>query len=180
MAILPAYKAHVQARGGASLLQYLSCHSMHLRWNCSGKVYFVVMRNFFPVRPQLSFDLKGATANRRALKAWELHQTNTVAGLYSTLRDWEWMDIGMSTDMEERDKERIWGMVCADCDFLQRVGLLDYSLLVGIYLRGRRILQVSIGRLQHLAQEHFCYNLRAWSQSHSRGSSDTSLRLRIC
>ena len=33
----------------------------------SGKVYFVVMRNCFPAPPQLSFDLKGATANRRAL-----------------------------------------------------------------------------------------------------------------
>ena len=50
MNILPAYKAHVQARGGSSLLQYLSCHSMRLRWECAGKVYFVVMRNFFPVR----------------------------------------------------------------------------------------------------------------------------------
>ena len=68
MSLLPAYKAHVQSRGGASLLQYLSCHAMQLRWEWSGKVYFVVMRNFFPARPQLSFDLKGATANRRALK----------------------------------------------------------------------------------------------------------------
>ena len=67
MHILPAYKAHVQARRGASLLQYLSCHSMHLRWQWSGKVYFVVMRNFLPVRSWLTFDLKGATANRRAL-----------------------------------------------------------------------------------------------------------------
>jgi len=133
MSILPAYKPHVQARGGASLLQYLSCHSMNMRWQWSGKVYFVVMRNFFPIRPQLSFDLKGATANRRALKTWELHQTNTVAGLYSTLRDWEWMDIGMTTDLEDRDRDKLWSMICADCDFLQKQNLLDYSLLVGIY-----------------------------------------------
>jgi hypothetical protein len=161
MSILPAYKAHVQARGGASLLQYLSCHSMNMRWQWSGKVasappihrndehprphaharsrrardrmrpsvraqvYFVVMRNFFPIRPQLSFDLKGATANRRALKTWELHQTNTVAGLYSTLRDWEWMDIGMTTDLEDRDRDKLWSMICADCDFLQKQNLLD-------------------------------------------------------
>ena len=106
---------------------------MNLRWQWSGKVYFVVMRNFFPIRPQLSFDLKGATANRRALKTWELHQTNTVAGLYSTLRDWEWMDIGMNTDLEDRDRAKVWSMICADCEFLQRQNLLDYSLLIGIY-----------------------------------------------
>lgn len=133
MSILPAYKAHVQARAGSSLLQYLSCHSIFMHWELASKVYFVVMRNFFPIRPQLSFDLKGATANRRALKTWELHQTNTVAGLYSTLRDWEWMDIGMATDLEEVDKGRIWAMICADCEFLHRQQLLDYSLLLGIY-----------------------------------------------
>ena len=53
--------------------------------------------------------------------------------MYSTLRDWEWMDIGMTTDLEDRDKARVWGMVCADCAFLQRQHLLDYSLLIGIY-----------------------------------------------
>ena len=37
MSILPAYKAHVQ-RSGGSLLQYLSCHAMRLRWQWSGKV----------------------------------------------------------------------------------------------------------------------------------------------
>lgn len=133
MSILPAYKEHVQAQGGSSLLQYLSCHSKIMDWELAGKVYFVVMRNFFPIRPQLSFDLKGATANRRALKTWELHQTNTVAGLYSTLRDWEWMDIGMTTDLEESDKGSIWSMVSADCEFLHQQQLLDYSLLLGIY-----------------------------------------------
>ena len=38
MSILPAYKEHVQARAGRSLLQYLSCHSMRLRWQWAGKV----------------------------------------------------------------------------------------------------------------------------------------------
>ena len=51
MSILPAYKQFVQQRQGCSLLQYLSCHSMRLRWQWSGKVYFVVMRNFLPMRP---------------------------------------------------------------------------------------------------------------------------------
>ena len=133
MHILPAYKQHVQARGGASLLRYLSCHSMRLRWPWAGKVYFVVMRNFFPAKPQLSFDLKGATANRRALKAWQLHQTNTVSNIYNTLRDWEWMDIGMATDLEPADRDELWSIISADTALLRRLSLLDYSLLLGIY-----------------------------------------------
>ena len=105
MSILPYYKAYVKERGGRSLLQYLSCHSMRLRWKWSGKVYFVVMRNCFPAPPQLSFDLKGATANRRALQTWELHGTASArTGRYCTLRDWEWMDTGMTTDLNDEDK----------------------------------------------------------------------------
>ena len=84
MAMADDYQHHCEKHPG-TLIQYLGCHSMGLRWQFADKIYFVVMRNFFPVRPQLSFDLKGATANRRALKTWELHQANTVAGLYSTL-----------------------------------------------------------------------------------------------
>ena len=74
MASLPQYEAYVQRREGRSFVQYLGCHSMSLRWALSGKVYFVVMRNFVPVRPWLVFDLKGATANRRSLATHRLHE----------------------------------------------------------------------------------------------------------
>ena len=65
--------------------------------------------------------LPGATANRRALKTWELHATAAAgAGRYGTLRDWEWMDTGMTTDLKDEDKAQLWRMVQADCDFLQK------------------------------------------------------------
>ena len=82
MSILPAYEEHVTRRQGyktVSLIQYYGCHSMALRWRMAGMVYFVVMRNFLPVRPWLAFDLKGATANRRALAAKLLHEMNAGA-----------------------------------------------------------------------------------------------------
>ena len=67
--------------------------------DCSAQVYFVVMRNFLPVRTWLAFDLKGATANRRALAARFLHRIGARAEqdgcAYGTLRDWEWLDIAM-------------------------------------------------------------------------------------
>lgn len=167
MSILPSYMAHVQGRMGSSLLHYLSCHSMHLPWQLSGKVYFVVLRNFFPVQPELSFDLKGATANRRALKAWELHQTDTMAGLYSTLRDWEWMDIGMTTDLDQGDAQRIWSMIDADCDFLCKQHLLDYSLLLGIYRPPRSLTpQQKQERLQHLERQ--CRGCAAMSRDRQK------------
>ena len=45
----------------------------------ASQVYFVVMRNFLPVRAWLTFDLKGATANRRALAARFLHEVHAAA-----------------------------------------------------------------------------------------------------
>ena len=64
------------------------------------------------------------------------------------------MDIGMTTDLDERDKQRIWQMVCADCDFLTKQHLLDYSLLLGIYRPPSTLAPVAKQqRLQELAAQ---------------------------
>ena len=138
MALLPAYEARAARRRGRSLIQYYGCHSMSLRWKWSGKVYFVVMRNFLPVRSWLTFDLKGATANRRALAAKFLHQIHAGAdprggAAYGTLRDWEWLDIAMHIDVPDAAKAELAETLQADAAFLAEQGLLDYSLLVGIH-----------------------------------------------
>jgi len=95
------------------------------------------MRNFLPVTPWLVFDLKGATANRRALSARLLHEIDARAPVggssYGTLRDWEWLDIAMVVDVSESDKAEIAEVLVADAHFLRSQGLLDYSLLVGIH-----------------------------------------------
>lgn len=144
MAILPAYQEHVKRRCGRSLVQYLGCHAVSLRWQCAGKVYFVVMRNFVPIKAWLTFDLKGATANRRALDPNCLHQIHPgeepgEGNAYGTLRDWEWMDIAMSVHLSDGDKAELYEMISADADFLSSQGLLDYSLLVGIHRLPREL-----------------------------------------
>ena len=92
----------------------------------------------------LTFDLKGATANRRTLAARDLHQTavGEVAASgsgscrcsgsasassapsggghpsHGTLKDWEWMDIAMAIDVSDDDKRRIADAVVSDANFL--------------------------------------------------------------
>lgn len=138
MKILPHYRQHVVRQEGRTLIQYLGCHSVSLRWKFSARVYFVVMRNFLPVKCWLAFDLKGATANRRALAANLLHRAHAGAdprggAVYGTLRDWEWMDIAMAADLEEYDKTWLCKTLADDAEFLKNQNLLDYSLLVGIH-----------------------------------------------
>jgi len=140
MEILPAYKNYVVERQGRSFIQYFGCHSIPLRWKYASRVFFVVMRNFLPVHMWLAFDLKGATANRRALAAESLLQwqdsrvpKGTGSDGYGTLRDWEWMDIAMTVDLDLEDKVELAEILESDAAFLASQGLLDYSLLVGIH-----------------------------------------------
>lgn len=129
---------------------------MSLRWRWAGEICFVVMRNFIPAQPWLIFDLKGATAHRRALSTHprtrftHSHTLSTNSNALSThlggstedpgtnldfrttLRDWEWMDTAMVVDIAPEEKEMLMGMVCSDADFLASNGLIDYSLLVAI------------------------------------------------
>lgn len=130
--ILPAYHDHVMARQGKTLIQYYGVHSMPLNWNFSRRVYFVVMRNFLPEKMWLTFDLKGATANRRALTENVLYKTEGLASS-GTLRDWEWLDIAMSADVSNEDRIALSDMIASDCLFLAEQNLLDYSLLMGIH-----------------------------------------------
>jgi len=156
MALMPAYHAHVLARRGRSLIQYFGLYSMPLWWQGSGKVYFVVMRNFLPVRQWLTFDLKGATANRRALDPKVLHSIHAgedprCQTAWGTLRDWEWMDISMVCDLSPEDKSTVLDAIVADSHFLASQNLMDYSLLVGIHrLSNRRSPQEKEERLRAL------------------------------
>ena len=74
MRVLPDYVNYIAGRGGRSFIQYFGCHSVPLRWKFSSNVYFVVMRNFLPVKSWLTFDLKGATANRRVPQLYFLSE----------------------------------------------------------------------------------------------------------
>jgi len=134
--ILPAYEGHVRRRRGKSFICYFGCHSMRLSWTLSRKVYFVVMRNFLPADMWLVFDLKGATANRRALAEDFLYRKGEEGSSkrsYGTLRDWEWLDIAMSVDVNDEDRNEIRMIIQEDSKFMSEMNLLDYSLLLGIH-----------------------------------------------
>lgn len=135
LGVLPAYEKHVVAQNGKSLIQYFGVHSMPLNWNFSRKVYFVVMRNVFPVKMWLTFDLKGATVNRRALAENILYKKKgeDLKVDFGTLRDWEWLDVAMAVDVSSADRKELASIVAADSKFLADQGLLDYSLLLGIH-----------------------------------------------
>jgi len=146
MKVIESYKDYVVGRQGETFIHYYGCHSIQLPmqepWGCccngdseqaelnAERMYFVVMKNFLPVKMHMAFDLKGCTFKRRALKEGQM--SRTLKGKVATLRDWEWMDIAMEIDVCPESKAHIAEVLESDCGWLARNALLDYSLLLGI------------------------------------------------
>ena len=108
----------------------------------AGRVFYVVMKNWTHGMPQssvphLSFDLKGATFNRRRLDdgaaAARLRAQVRDEGLrqkWPTLLDWDWLELGLPLPLTLAEREALGTRRSADVRFLASQKLLDYSLLV--------------------------------------------------
>lgn len=130
MEILPEYAAHVAASNG-SLLHYYGCHSIRLPKR-RARVYFIVMKNFLqdPQVPRVrsimrsTFDLKGCFFLRTAEEG------------SGTLQDNDWLavvdDFTVRNMCEEQQRQSVQAWIARDAAFLSQMGVIDYSLLVGI------------------------------------------------
>jgi len=131
MEILPEYTAHVAASNGGTLLHYYGCHSIRLP-NRRARVYCVVMKNFLqdPHVPRVrslmrsTFDLKGCRFLRTAEEG------------SGTLLDNDWLDVlddfTVRNMCEEDARRGVQKWIARDAAFLSQMGVMDYSLLVGI------------------------------------------------
>jgi hypothetical protein len=137
MRLAPAYLDHCRQHPD-TLLSYLGCHSIRLPFN-TRKVYFVVMHNVLPCKPDLCFDLKGATSNRqraRGAAQRALLSGARPASSFATLLDKDWMAMGLTLNLSPQRKQALRRTLAADCTFMMREDLLDYSLLLGVVLPG--------------------------------------------
>lgn len=150
----PDYLKHCQQHP-ATLISYLGCHSIRLPLNTC-KVYFVVMQNVLPCKPDMCFDLKGATSNRQRVRGADREKLLSGArapNSFSTLLDKDWMamdKIGARLNLKEARKAQLQQIIAADATFLAEQMMMDYSLLVGVLKPpegGREPRQISEGRM---------------------------------
>jgi len=133
-----AYLAHCQQHP-ATLISYLGCHSIRLPLNTC-KVYFVVMQNVLPCKPDMCFDLKGATSNRQRVRGADRDKLLSGArapNSFSTLLDKDWMamgKIGARLNLKAARKAQLQRIIAADAQFLAEQMMMDYSLLVGVLM----------------------------------------------
>ncbi|CAG0899210.1 unnamed protein product [Cyprideis torosa] len=115
----------VEAHGKTLLPQYMGLY----RLTVDGvEHYMVVMRNVFSYnfRIHWKYDLKGSTVERMASDREKEKDL-------PTLKDNDFVNNGQKIYIGPEAKEKLMETLKADCAFLTKLNVMDYSLLLGIH-----------------------------------------------
>ncbi|XP_052758441.1 phosphatidylinositol 5-phosphate 4-kinase type-2 alpha isoform X2 [Galleria mellonella] len=127
---LKHYHPYIVERHGKTLLpQYLGMY----RLTVDGiEHYLVATRNVFSDHLNIhrKYDLKGSTVDREASEK-ELEKE------LPTLKDNDFIKQGVRIDIGDAAKEKLLETLTADVEFLTKLHLMDYSLLLGVHECGR-------------------------------------------
>ena len=125
--ILRDYYAHIEKNPNTLISQFYGLHRVKIPYG--RKIHFVVMNNLFPPHRDIhqTFDLKGSTIGRD-FKEEELEKNPRA-----TLKDLNWLRRGHHLEFGPEKKEVFIAQMEQDVALLQRLKIMDYSLLVGIH-----------------------------------------------
>ena len=87
------------------------------------------MNNLFPPHRDIhgTYDLKGSTIGR------DYDESKLESNPRATLKDLNWLRRDLHLEFGPRKKEELLGQVEKDVALLQRLKIMDYSLLIGIH-----------------------------------------------
>ncbi|XP_026480880.1 phosphatidylinositol 5-phosphate 4-kinase type-2 alpha-like [Ctenocephalides felis] len=123
---LKHYHPYIVERHGKTLLpQYLAMYRLTVE---NVEHYYVAMRNVFSSHLNIhrKFDLKGSTVDRDA-------SDKELGKHLPTLKDNDFIKQAVKITIGENAKEQLVKSLNADVDFLTKLHLMDYSLLLGIH-----------------------------------------------
>lgn len=125
--ILREYYAHIERYPNTLISQFYGLHRVKIPYG--RKIHFVVMNNLFPPHRDIhqTFDLKGSTIGREFKE--ELLKENPRA----TLKDLNWLRRNYHFEFGPTKKSLFIEQMKRDVALLQRLKIMDYSLLVGIH-----------------------------------------------
>lgn len=124
--ILKQYHEYVVKTNGKTLLpQYLGLYRITVDGN---ETYLLVMRNIFSGKYNIhkKYDLKGSTIQRQAS---EKEKSKDLP----TLKDNDFLEDNSKLILPAEAKKQIMCLLKNDTEFLTKLHLMDYSLLVGIH-----------------------------------------------
>ncbi|KAK1087776.1 Phosphatidylinositol-4-phosphate 5-kinase [Friedmanniomyces endolithicus] len=125
--ILKDYYQHVRDNPNTLLSQFYGLHRVKLPYQ--GKVHFVIMNNLFPPHRDIhrTFDLKGSTIGR------DFREEELEKNPRATMKDLNWLRRNLHLEFGPTKKDNFIAQMQKDVALLQRLKIMDYSLLVGIH-----------------------------------------------
>ncbi|KAK2792424.1 Phosphatidylinositol-4-phosphate 5-kinase [Onygenales sp. PD_12] len=125
--ILRDYYEHIENNPNTLISQFYGLHRVKMAYG--RKIHFVVMNNLFPPHRDIHqmFDLKGSTIGR------DFREEDLATNPRATLKDLNWMRRNRHLECGPMKKEVFIAQLKRDVSLLQRLKIMDYSLLVGIH-----------------------------------------------
>eukprot|EP00040_Diaphanoeca_grandis_P014405 m.73055 g.73055 ORF g.73055 m.73055 type:complete len:451 (+) comp24516_c0_seq1:200-1552(+) len=125
--ILPSYAEHFAKERDSWLPQFFGLYKVKVPGH--REQIFIVMNNVFAGRTAIheKFDLKGSTYKRQA-------SPDELAKRSPVLKDLDWINKGYRLEFDG-NMEKELKMLRQDVALLKTLGLIDYSLLVGVHMK---------------------------------------------
>jgi len=125
--ILKDYYQHVIDNPNTLLSQFYGLHRVKMPYG--KKIHFVVMNNLFPPHRDIhqTFDLKGSTIGR------DYKEEDLEKNPRATLKDLNWLRRKRHLELGIQKKQLFLQQLRKDVQLLQRLQIMDYSLLIGIH-----------------------------------------------
>ncbi|KAJ6577316.1 SAICAR synthase-like protein [Mycena capillaripes] len=134
LSILKDYHAHVKSNPHTLLSRFYGLHRVKLPRG--HKIHFVIMNNLFPPHRDIheTFDLKGSTVGR------EYPEAKAATNPRAVLKDLNWINRGRMLELGPEKRALLTEQLRRDAELLQKIHVMDYSLLIGIHKmeRGNR------------------------------------------
>ncbi|KAJ9212672.1 hypothetical protein DTO166G4_5743 [Paecilomyces variotii] len=125
--ILRDYYHHIMNNPNTLISQFYGLHRVKMAYG--RKIHFVVMNNLFPPHRDIHqmYDLKGSTIGR------DLREEDLEKNPRATMKDLNWLRRNRHLECGPMKKEIFIAQLKRDVRLLQRLKIMDYSLLVGIH-----------------------------------------------
>ncbi|KAK9462879.1 uncharacterized protein V1516DRAFT_199379 [Lipomyces oligophaga] len=125
--ILKEYYHHVKANPNTLISQFYGLHRVKLPYG--RKIHFIIMNNLFPPHRDIheTFDLKGSTFGR------DYDEEKLKRNKHATMKDLNWARRDRHIQLGPLKRRQFVQQLDADVKFLERLHIMDYSLLIGIH-----------------------------------------------
>jgi 1-phosphatidylinositol-4-phosphate 5-kinase len=125
--ILKHYHKHVLDNPNTLISRFYGLHRVKLPHG--RKIHFVIMNNLFPPHRDIheTYDLKGSSIGR------EYPEAQAAVKPRATLKDLNWIHRHRQIEFGPSKRMMFEDQLKRDVDLLQRMKIMDYSLLIGIH-----------------------------------------------